>query len=869
MVNYLLNLTELDGKNGFTVSGINDGDRLGAEVNNAGDINGDGFDDLILSAPFAAEPKTETQQYYPYNQGEVYIIFGSNNFAKNLDLNSLDGSNGFMIRGLANDARLGEAVSSAGDFNGDGFDDLIIGAPYAEKTFRYPNKICYSCVYDYRGEVYTIFGSNKGFAANLDLNSLDDNNGFFIKSIGDDDRLGRAVSGMGDINGDGFDDLIIGAPYASVSDENNREGEVYVVFGSNKGFAANFDLASLDGNNGFVVRGLDEADYLGKAVSNAGDINNDGLDDFIITAAYANGVYRGETYVIFGRKSGFAANLDLNSLDGSNGFLIQDVDGEALLDLGNALGNAGDINGDGFDDLIIGAPSASISTDNSQEGEAYVVFGSDKDFTARLDLNTLDGSNGFVVRGLKEGDRLGSTVSGAGDINDDGFDDIIIGGSEVYVIYGNARSFAPIFDLANLGNNEGFALTDFGGAVSNAGDVNGDGLDDLVIGAPSVSVSDRYNSLGDRYSNQGQAYILFGFQSLALDGTETDDTLTGGVGSDTLKGLRGNDRLAGLGAADTLLGGVGDDTILAGDGNDIARGEADNDSIDGGNGDDSLFGNNGRDTLDGGVGNDLLEGGLGSDTLSGSEGADTFTGNLAQLDGDIITDLTTEDEILVKNASFTSDSLTIALDSAILNIDVDLDGTIDSAIALEGNFTEADFKVESVAAEDNSDTSTVIKFSQPETKATVYRFFNSSVGAHFYTANKDERDYVRENLKNYDYEGASYKAAPEESDPLTGAVPVYRFFNKNTGVHLYTVSEVERDYVRENLDNWSFENIAYYGYEEPGANRTPLYRFYNRVVDAHFYTPSAAEKEAVLQNLPNYQLEGSNGIAFYVEPLEV
>ena len=153
------------------------------------------------------------------------------------------------------------------------------------------------------------------------------------------------------------------------------------------------------------------------------------------------------------------------------------------------------------------------------------------------------------------------------------------------------------------------------------------------------------------------------------------------------------------------------------------------------------------------------------------------------------------------------------------------------------------------------------------TGATVYRFFNPNLGVHFYTASNAERDSVIANLPSYSYEGESYLAAAETADPLTGARPVYRFFNQTTGAHLYTMSEAERDAISDNLANYNYEGIAYYGYESDRPGATPLYRFYNPAIDAHFYTPSATERDAVLTNLPDYQLEGNDGIAFYVEPI--
>ena len=150
---------------------------------------------------------------------------------------------------------------------------------------------------------------------------------------------------------------------------------------------------------------------------------------------------------------------------------------------------------------------------------------------------------------------------------------------------------------------------------------------------------------------------------------------------------------------------------------------------------------------------------------------------------------------------------------------------------------------------------------------TVYRFFRPEAGVHLYTASEAERDSIIGNLPNYTFEGASFESVAEANDPLTGAKPVYRFFNGTTGAHLYTISEAERDSIQNNLPNYSFEGIAYYGFESQQPGSTPLYRFYNPNVGVHFYTPSAAERDAVFANLPNYQLESEDGIAFYVDPV--
>ena len=146
----------------------------------------------------------------------------------------------------------------------------------------------------------------------------------------------------------------------------------------------------------------------------------------------------------------------------------------------------------------------------------------------------------------------------------------------------------------------------------------------------------------------------------------------------------------------------------------------------------------------------------------------------------------------------------------------------------------------------------------------VYRFLNQDTGVHLYTADENERNSVQNNLPNYQFEGASFVAV----DPLTGnstAVPVYRFFNRDTGVHLYTIDENERDFIQENSTNFSFEGEAFYAYAEQVEGTIPVYRFFNTTTGAHFYSPSIVEKEFVENNLPDFQ---SEGIAYYTFPAE-
>ena len=191
-----------------------------------------------------------------------------------IDLFGLNGNNGFRLNGAAANDEAGNSVSSAGDVNGDGFDDVIIGADEADP------------VGSESGSSYVVFGKASGFSATINLSGLNGSNGFRLNGVGANNHSGTQVNNAGDINGDGFDDVIIGAPFTYTN--GSRSGTSYVVFGKASGFSAQLNLAALNGSNGFRMDGVSALDNLGKSVSNAGDVNGDGFDDLIVGAAGAD-----------------------------------------------------------------------------------------------------------------------------------------------------------------------------------------------------------------------------------------------------------------------------------------------------------------------------------------------------------------------------------------------------------------------------------------------------------------------------------------------------------------------------------------------------------------------------------------------------
>ncbi|MDH5715487.1 MAG: hypothetical protein OEZ30_07985 [Candidatus Aminicenantes bacterium] len=457
-------------------------DWSGLKVAN-GDINGDGFGDIIIGA-FNAAPGERT------GAGEVYVIFGSSNPPTSIDLDKESAD--ITIYGNQQDSYCGRAVGS-GDINGDGYDDIIIGA-YSADPGDPPRADA--------GEAYVIYGSSfPSPPYTIDLSTTSAG----ITIYGDDagDFCGwMALSG--NVNGDAYDDIIIGA-WAADASAGFDAGKTYVIFGSSSPSAElNLSTQSAD----ITVYGDTADEHSGRAVA-SGDINNDGYDDIIIGASNASPggrSYAGETHVVFG--SSFSSPPYTRDLKTQPADIT--VYGRAEYDDSGCAVASGDINGDEYGDVIIGAEEADPGG-RTGAGETYVIFGSSSP-PSSVDLSTQ--SADITVCGDDASDHSGATVISS-DLNDDGYYDLIIGAywasppagsyaGKTFVIFGT--DFPPSTidldsqpaDITIYGNEWGEQSS--GGLSS--GDVNWDGFNDIIIGAPYASPTGG--------SQAGETYVIFG-----------------------------------------------------------------------------------------------------------------------------------------------------------------------------------------------------------------------------------------------------------------------------------------------------------------------------------------------------------------------
>jgi hypothetical protein len=607
-------LSSLSGAQGLRLDGILEGEESGVSVASAGDVNSDGFDDVIIGANGSSQ--------HGNSSGSAYVVFGSaTQTASSLSLSTLTGANGFRIDGLNAYDGVGVSVSMAGDVNGDGLSDVIVGAFGVDGSESDA------------GAAFVVFGRKAGFPPVLDVTQLNGSNGFRLSGSEPSGLAGFSVGGAGDVNGDGMDDMLAGAVQENGSA--SYSGAAYVVFGKTTAFASELQLSALNGSDGFKLNGVETLDAAGWSVSSRGDVNGDSIFDIVVSARLADGL-RGSTFVVFGKDTGFSSIIDLSSLNGSDGFRLV---GETTSDVnGNSAAVTGDINGDGFDDVISGAPYGNEASNPT--GRTYVVFGKPSGFTAAIDASALNGGTGFAFNGVAN-TSFGRRVSGAGDLNGDGYEDIITAapGSPIdsaYVMFGKSSGFSALSNVSTLDGSNGFRLSgdvliaQFVGEVAPAGDFNGDGFGDVIVGA-----RDSDNPI----SNTGSSFIVFGRapdDARTRVGSATGQYISGGAFADTIIAADGNDVIEGRGGADVNNGGNGSDmasyahapdkvtaSLAAPGGN---TGDAAGDSYtDVENLEGSAFG----DILKGNAAGNIIAGGKGADKQTGGKGKDVFRLRLA------------------------------------------------------------------------------------------------------------------------------------------------------------------------------------------------------------------------------------------------
>ncbi|MHC1732868.1 MAG: integrin alpha [Bacteroidales bacterium] len=407
---------------------------LGQSVNGAGDINGDQYDDVLLSAPGYGK------------KGRVYLYTGS--------ASGLGTTSSWMVEGELPGSCLGTAAAGLGDVNNDGYADVLLGDP------------CYA---QNKGKAYLYYGSAGGLATTPSWTAALDQAGSFF---------GYAVSGAGDVNHDGYRDVMVGAPRYDHGETD--EGGVFVYYGSANG---------LSSTPSWTAEGNQTTAYFGFSLAPAGDVNGDTFADVIIGAPNYNHAQAGEgaAYVYMGSTGG------LQAAPGWSGF-----GGQAGANYGAAVASAGNINGDAYTDILVGAPNA--TSGQVAEGKVYLFTGA---------ANGLGNEAAWSSAGGQANAQWGASLAGAGDLNQDGYGDILIGAPGysngeareglVSVYSGSASGITVPFAWQVEGDQ---AYTGLGYALSSAGDVNKDGIIDVVIGLHLID--------GSQVIDAGQANLYSG-----------------------------------------------------------------------------------------------------------------------------------------------------------------------------------------------------------------------------------------------------------------------------------------------------------------------------------------------------------------------
>ena len=414
--------TGLDTSPSWWAESNNTAAAFGYAVGTAGDVNGDGYSDIIVGAPNYTNVQT--------SEGKAYVYRGS--------INGLITGPIWMAEGQQEKAGFGYSVGTAGDVNGDGYSDIIIGAP------DYDNgQTDEGCAFVYHGSV-----SGPSVAPDWMGESNQTPAGF-----------GFSAGTAGDVNGDGYADIIVGAP--NYTNGQTTEGRAYVYHGAASGLSSIPDWTTE--SNQFIA-------YLGRSVGTAGDINGDGYSDVVVGMPYESygAGMKGGVHVYCGSDIGL--NLDPEIV----------FEGEQIEDFfGHSVGTAGDVNGDGYADIIVGAPN--LTNGEATEGRAYVYLGSASGFGSAPD---------WITESDQSGANYGCSVGTAGDVNGDGFSDIIIGARGYDGIYDNAgRAYVYHGSSGSVSTSAAWTIESnqnsayLGYSIATAGDVNGDGYADVIVGA--------------------------------------------------------------------------------------------------------------------------------------------------------------------------------------------------------------------------------------------------------------------------------------------------------------------------------------------------------------------------------------------------
>ena len=498
------------------------------------------YSTAIITNTRIKKEKTTTFDDLVYYRGDTMNTCCIGTGCNTHDATSNPSAYGFVAQGASSTAT-GTSLAS-GDINGDGIDDLIIGAPTGA------------------GKVYVIFGSKSVFSSPITMNSYNGSNGGVIFSgASGSDAFGTSVA-VGDVNGDGIKDIIVGAP-----GYNSSKGAVYVVFGKTTAFS-NTTVSSPDGTTYFRID-INTGDLaLGTSVA-SGNINGDvyatsgaAVDDIIIGAPTTSS-NAGKVYVVFGIGGSTPTPLSsgvfaLTSIASSTkGF---EIDGNSSGKAGSAVAS-GDVNGDGIADVMVGAPNATVGAVTTA-GKTYVIFGNAGTWntgtanpTILANLNgatAVNGTNGVIINGTTSGDLSGTSLS-TGDINGDSIADLIIGAPTAsagmaYVVYGKATWTSPValsgltVTVAPLGFKlNGTAGDKAGTSVASGCSLNGNGIAPILVGGPNSTNGTAYTVLGAStgWTNSSNLSALTGTNGFATSGISSGDKAGTSVAITNINGV--------------------------------------------------------------------------------------------------------------------------------------------------------------------------------------------------------------------------------------------------------------------------------------------------------------------------------------------